>query len=281
VITPLVVGHERRFAATLSTALTHAGFAGHSTSAAALDLSNPDDCRRVIVEARADTVIDCGGAPDLQPKEAGAVVRGLATRARSIACAAAHEGARCVFISSASVYAEGAAGPRLESDPAAPSTPLGESLLAAERAIAHASAQHTILRTSSLYGATWADCLEQLLAQANERDHLSIAPRRVTAPTYAPHLAQLVVEAIRRPCYGIVHRASDGECNLLELVRAVMSVTGTSCRIEPAPTNGPSPRHTQAGPVVLASRRDDLPTLPHWRIGLRAYALERSAAAQR
>jgi len=269
-ITPLVAGRGRPFQQELVAALRRAGFELDEDDLTELDLDDAYACRQVLTRSRADIVIDCSGADDVGPGDPRPTPEELSASA-SLAVAAAEHGVHTVLISSASVFGGDTRGPRVESDPPSPDTAPAAALATVERAAARANPDHTIVRSSRLYGLMWNSPLDEVIRRAQANDPVVVEPRTIAPPTYAPHLASLLVSLVRKPCHGIIHRAAPGACDELELTRAVLSLAGLSRHIEP--TGKPVPN--RVAPVLLASCRDELPAIPHWRIGLRTCALER------
>ena len=271
-ITPLVTGRGRPFQRELEAALRRAGFELRSDDLDRLDLDDERACRRALARSRADIVIDCSAADDLGPGDRLPAPEQLAA-CENLAVAAAQEGVHSVLVSGACVfgYADGRA--RLESDPPAPRTALAVTLVAVERAVARATPNHTIVRSSRLYGRTWNSPFDDLIARSQEGQPLVVERRRVAPPTYGPHLASILLSLVRRPCHGIIHRTAGGACDELELARSVVRLAGLSCAVEAA--GGDAAANQAKQPVLLGSCRDEVPVIPHWRIGLRTCALER------
>lgn len=272
-ITPLVTGRGRPFQRELVAAFRRAGFEIRSGDLDELDLDDERACRRVLARSRADIVIDCTGADDVGPGDPLPTPEQLAA-CENLAVAAADEGVHSVLVSSASVFGSQGGGARLESDPPTPDTPLAAALVAVERAAARANPDHTIVRSSHLYGRLWNGPFEDLIARAETGQPLVVERRRISPPTYAPHLAAILVSLVRKPCHGVIHRTAGGVCDELELARSVLGLTGLSCAVQAR--TGESGRYRVEQPVFLASCRDEVPAIPHWRIGLRTCALERN-----
>ncbi len=245
-----------------------------------LDLSSRRACRRALARAHADVVIDCSAADDFGEEPHTGELEELLAGSENLALAASAAGAHSVFLSSMRVFGEGQGGPRVESDQPEPTSALGAAVLRAERITARLNDQHTILRSSALYGREWAGLFEDLIARAGVAERLLVEQRPTSPPTYAPHLAAVLVALVRRPCYGIVHRAASGDCNELELAREVTRLASLRSHIESAPP-GPPGESWPACSVCLTSRRDELPPITDWRIGLRVWAMERQNGKQR
>ena len=188
----------------------------------------------------------------------------VAAGAENLAAAAATVDAFLVYVSCADVFV-GISGPYDEAHRPAPATRLGEAKLAAERAVADATLNHAIVRTSWLYGAGRESAL---LAPLQEPGATVAGDVTVTgSPTYIPHLADILVALVRRPVHGVFHRAGSGSCTQLEFLRAAMRVTRTPRRpvVESASLDAP-PRD-----YSLTSVRNEVPVLPDWRLGLQTH----------
>jgi dTDP-4-dehydrorhamnose reductase len=277
-ITPLVAGPGRPFQHELVATLRRAGFEIHSAGLSDLALDDRRACRRALARSRVDIVIDCTPAEDVGPGEAPPTPEQLAA-CENLALAAADEGVHSVLVSNAGVFGNEAAGARLESDPPAPETLAAATLVAVERAAARANPDHTVVRSSRLYGSVWNSPFEDLISRTRAGTPLVVEPGRISPPTYGPHLASILVSLVRKPCHGIIHRAAGGACDALELARSVLGLAGLSCEIQPG--GGELAPRRAAEPIFLASCRDEVPAIPHWRIGLRACALERNRVLAR
>jgi len=277
-ITPFVAGRRGPLQLEVLRALVREGFEVDVERATALDPVDADACRRALLEARADVVVDCSGADDRPGPDTVDELDRLLIGSENLALAAAELDAYSVFVSSAHVFGERNVGARVESDLPAPTTALGAAVLSAERTVGVVNEQHAIVRTTALYGRYWPTPFEALLARAAAGEQIVADQKTVCPPTYAPHLAALLIAMIRNPSYGILHRAATGECSEFDLARTLVALTGVDTRVDPAP---PAPEADRAlrQPACLTSRRKELPSLPHWRIGLRVWALERDIAS--
>ncbi len=276
-IKPFVAGRRGPLQLEVLRALIRQGFDLNVTAAMDLDVREGEACRRAITRAGANVVLDCSGAEDVAFGESANALEEMVVGTENLALAAAEVGAHTVFVSNARVFGEAPDGPRVESDPPTPTSPLGAATVDAERTVASLNMRHTIVRSSSLYGRYWPTPFDDLLARARALDHLVVQPYPICPPTYASHFVSVLIAVVRRPCYGIIHRAATGDCNELELARAVVMLTGIDTRIH-APGAGMAELPRQEYPVCLGSRRGQVPAVPHWRIGLRGWALERHAA---
>ena len=178
-------------------------------------------------------------------------------------------GAPVVYYSTDYVFDGKKRAPYVESDEPSPLSVYGRTKLEGEGEVR----EGWIVRSSWLFGWTGKNFVRTMLALGAERDEVAVVDDQVSCPTYVGHLAEATKELLDRP-YGTWHVAAAGECTWAELARAIFDEAGLSCRVRPISTEElarPAPRPAYS---VLRSERDDAPTLPHWREGLRA-ALER------
>lgn len=276
-ITPFVAGRREPLQVELLHALTREGFGADLYRHMELDLLDREACRKAMEAARADVVIDCSAAEDHAEEESLDMLDEMLIGTENLALAAAERGARSILVSNARVFG-GDNGLHVESDPPTPTTPLGAATLTAERTVARENGHHTIVRSSALYGRHWPMPFEDLYERLLAAEHLTLAADPICPPTYAPHLLGTIIVLLRTDCDGIVHRAATGECNKLEFARALVTLAELDSRIEPS-TAQQIPEGSRS--ACLDSCRAELPAIPHWRIGLRAWALDREEAVRR
>jgi dTDP-4-dehydrorhamnose reductase len=214
----------------------------------------------LVLHAAAWTDVD--GA-EREPQEAAAVNVGGTQHAAEL-------GAPLVTFSSDYVFDGQKRTPYLESDPANPQSAYGRTKLHAEAA---AGEDAWIVRTSWLFGWTSRNFLLTMLALGAERDEVAVVDDQRGSPTFVGHLASAVRELVDLP-RGVWHIAAEGDCTWAEFAEAIFEEAGLDCRVRRITTaelGRPAPRPAYS---VLRSEREGVPTLPHWREGLRA-CLER------
>jgi dTDP-4-dehydrorhamnose reductase len=174
-------------------------------------------------------------------------------------------GAPVVYFSSDYVFDGGKREPYLESDEPNPLSAYGASKLAGERQVR----EGWIVRSSWLFGATGHNFVRTMLRLGTERDELAVVDDQRGSPTYVGHLAEATRELIDLP-HGTWHVAADGDCTWADFAEEIFGEADLTCevrRISSAEYGAPAPRPRYS---VLRSERDGVPTLPHWREGLRA-----------
>jgi dTDP-4-dehydrorhamnose reductase len=234
-------------------------------------------------ESRPDVVFNCAAYTDVDGAESEeqAATRVNGDGARNVAAAAAAVGASVLYPSTDYVFDGQKGQPYVESDPVGPLSAYGRSKLAGERATADANPRHLIVRTQWLFGLGGRNFVETMLRLGAERDELTVVDDQVGCPTYTCDLAAALVGLTGREDWGVHHVAGGGECSWNRFAREIFERAGVSCRVLAGTTEElgrPAPRPAHA---VLRSQRPGAPVLPHWRVGLDRYLVERAAAEAR
>ncbi len=250
-------------------------------SRAELDISDRDAVFARVVATGPDAVINCAAYTNVDgaesdPDGAGAV---NAAGAGYLAEAAAAAGAWIVHVSTDYVFDGNKTSAYVESDPTGPRSVYGATKLLGERSAAlAASARHTVVRTSWLFGTAGPCFPATMLRLAAERDSLKVVDDQVGCPTFTAHLAPtLVTLATEQSVPGVVHVAASGECSWFEFAREILSRAGGGATVMPCATSEfPRPAHRPAFSVLRSER--GAPVLPDWHEGLDRYLSARVAA---
>jgi dTDP-4-dehydrorhamnose reductase len=229
-------------------ALSHADWDVTFPPPALLDLTG------TVLHAAAWTDVD--GAED-DPQGAAAVNVGGTRHVAEL-------GAPVVYYSTDYVFDGRKSAPYVESDPPNPLSAYGRTKLYGEAA---AGEQAWIVRSSGLFGPTGTNFVRTMLDLACTRDEIAVVGDQCTAPTYVGHLAAATGELLERP-FGVWHLAAQGEATWAEFAEAIFEDAGLDTRVRrilSAELGRPAERPAYS---VLRSEKD-VPTLPHWREGLR------------
>lgn len=243
-----------------------------------LDLTDEAATLRRIADLAPDTVVNCAAYTDVDAAEAheALALRVNADAAGNLARAAARIDARIVHVSTDYVFDGTKDTPWLESDPPRPLGAYGRTKLAGELQVAHASAEHAIVRTAWLFGAGGPNFCDTMLRLAAERDEVSVVTDQIGSPTWTGHLSPALIElAERRGDVGVFHGAGAGRCSWNELTLELFERAGVPCRVLPttsAEFRRPAPRPAWS---VLGSERTPGVVLPPWQDGVQGHLDER------
>jgi dTDP-4-dehydrorhamnose reductase len=261
--------------------------AGHEVLAfprAELDIVDASAVAQALSAAHPDVVLNCAAWTNVdgaESDEPGALAANGAG-AGNVARAAASTGAWTVHVSSDYVFDGSKRDPYVESDPVNPLSAYGRTKLAGERAVAEgAPGQHTIVRSSWLFGAGGPCFPATILRLAGERDELNVVDDQVGCPTFTGHLAGALVELATGEAAGdeTIHVAGAGSCSWYEFARRMVELAGLDCDVRPCTTaEMPRPAARPAYSVLGTERGDEVPKLPEWEVGLEQYLAARAPA---
>lgn len=181
---------------------------------------------------------------------------------------AAALGAPLVAFSTDYVFDGSKGAPYVESDVPSPRSVYGRTKLEGEAA---AGPDAWVVRSSWLFGPTGHNFVRTMLRLGGERDEVSVVDDQRGTPTYVGHLAAAVHDLVDAGAgRGVWHLAAAGDCTWADFAEAIFEEAGLRCRVRRITTaelGRPAPRPAYS---VLRSERVGVPSLPHWRDGLRA-----------
>ena len=274
--------------------------AGHELAGLAhgeLDVTDGEAVDRAVARVRPEAIVNCAAWTDVDGAEthrrqAHAVnadgAGNLARAAASAGVPLVHVSTDYVFSGEAPLDARGVPSPYLESDPTGPRSMYGQSKLAGEHQVLVASAAHTIVRSSWLFGVDGHNFVATMLRLAGEQQAggsegagkpprpLRVVSDQTGCPTWTGHLAPALLGLIEREVRGLVHLAGSGQVSWHGFAREVFRQAEVDCLLEPATSAQlarPAPRPAWS---AIASERADVLPMPDWRDGLAGYLAARA-----
>jgi dTDP-4-dehydrorhamnose reductase len=249
-----------------------------------LDITDESAVDAFFERERPEASINCAAWTDVDGAE---TQRDLAHAvnadgAGNVARAAARTGTPLLHISTDYVFdgsppldAEGRPRPYVESDPTGPRSVYGATKLEGERQVLAASAEHTVVRTSWLYGVDGRNFVDTMLRKAGEGEAVQVVDDQVGCPTWSGHLAPALLGLLERQVRGLVHLAGAGEVSWNGFAREIFRQAEVACRVESVASEQiarPAPRPAYS---VLESERSDVLGMPPWQDGLAGYLAAR------
>lgn len=197
-----------------------------------MDLTRPDEMCRSICRRRPSTIIHAGAWTDVDGCEANPerafTVNWLATRA--IASAAIRCEATLIYISTDYVF-DGAKPIYSEHDEPNPLNVYGKTKLWGEKEVIRVPTSY-VIRTSWVFGPGGGNFLSRFLDAAAAGKPLSAINDQVSRPTYAPHLASLLLDFIRaRLPFGLYHLAGATDATFLDFVTRGLELAGLKANV--------------------------------------------------
>jgi dTDP-4-dehydrorhamnose reductase len=261
------------------------------------DLTRPDAIEAALARLKPDAVVNAAAytavdAAETEPELAHAI---NAEGAGAVARAAARLGVPVVQMSSDYVFDGALDRPYREDDPAGPLGVYGASKLAGERAVAAATPDHVILRTSWVYSPFGKNFVRTMLALARSRNEVRVVCDQHGSPTSALDIADGIITVVRnlraRPeaadLRGVFHMTSGGDASWADFAAEIFALSraagGPSADVVPIPSaDYPTPARRPANSRLDTSRLAAVHRirLPHWRQSLKP-CIERLLAQPR
>jgi len=271
----LITGAAGMLGSDVRAAALAAGHEPLALSRSELDITDASAVDAAVADRRPNAVINCAAWTDVDgaesdPEGAAAI---NATGAENVARASVTAGAWTIHVSTDYVFPGTQTEAYVESDPVGPASAYGRSKLEGERAVAAAAPdRHTTVRTAWLFG-TGGPCFPRNIALiARERDQLKVVNDQIGCPTWTGHLGPALITLAAGAIAGPVHVAAAGACSWWEFAREIVAGAGIDCEVVPCATSEfPRPARRPAFSVLRSERGAEVPVLPGWRDGLRAY----------
>lgn len=164
---------------------------------------------------------------------------------KNLAEACAAHGATMVQLSTDYVYHNRQNTPFQENDPVSPKSVYARTKLAGDRAVLKANAGSMVVRTSWVYSEFGHNFVKTMLRLGAERPALSVVFDQIGTPTYAPDLAEAILQMIekvekgevkRENAGGIWHYSNEGVTSWYDFAKAIFDIKKMSCRVHPIET---------------------------------------------
>jgi len=192
-----------------------------------LDVTDPDEVRRVLVSSRPNTVLHCGAFTHVDGCEEKPDVsqRINVEGTRNVVEAVRSTGVKYVFFSTDYVF-DGKAGPYREEDPTNPIQVYGRHKLDAERIIKNRLTNYLIVRAQGVFG--WErqrmNFVQRLIENLRAGKSATIPNDQFGSPTYAPNLSEALQELIRQNSRGIYHLCTTTAIDRYSFARLIARV---------------------------------------------------------
>ena len=191
------------------------------------DLTDPKVSQK-LADLRPELVIHAAGMTHVddcaRDPQTAYLVNGFGSQNVALACQ--RSGAAMVYISTNEVFDGSAGEPYHEYAPTRPINPYAQSKLAGEQIAARLLHQLYIVRTSWVFARGGNNFPAKIIRAADKRGCLQVVTDEVSAPTYAPDLAQAIKQLIATEHYGIYHFSNEGICSRYDYAREILRQSG-------------------------------------------------------
>lgn len=179
-----------------------------------------------------------------------------------------------IHISTDYVFDGTAHTPLTEDAPARPLGVYGQTKWEGEQAILTFAKTAVILRTAWLYSPYGKNFVKTMLKLGSERPELRVVADQFGTPTYAPHLAQAVVDIlplIKPGTKQLYHFTDEGSATWYDLAYYTIKCAHLPCQVLPISTQDyPTPARRPAFSVLDKTKFKTTfhKVLPHWTQGV-------------
>ena len=284
----LITGWQGQLARSLAEAATRRPeITALSIGRPALDLCARPSILRTLADNSPDLIVNTAAytAVDKAETERDAAFALNRDGAGLLAEAAANRNIPIIHVSTDYVYDGAKPTPYIETDATAPINVYGASKLAGEQVVAAANPRHVILRTAWVHSPFGQNFVKTMLRLAETRPALTVVADQLGNPTYAPHLAEAILDIALRlrglpvgdPKFGLYHATGAGETSWHGLASAVFersgALGGPVAQVSPIPSSSyPTPAKRPANSRLDCSRLAHVfgVRLPPWQEGAAA-----------
>lgn len=249
---------------------------------AELDITDRRAVFQFFKEHQPDWCINCAAytAVDKAESEPGQARKINVLGVRNLAEACASAGTPLIHFSTDYVYHGKQNTPFSENDPVNPKGVYAYTKLAGERAAQKAHPLTMIIRTSWVYAPQGHNFVRTMLRLAAERPEIKVVFDQIGTPTYAPDLAEAVLQIVRkiedrevgREVFGgIWHYSNEGVASWYDFAKAVFELKNLPARVLPIETKD-FPTPVQRPPFSVLNKAKIKAAfgleIPHWRESL-------------
>ncbi len=272
----LVLGHKGMLGADLAAILGRV----HDVTGKDIedfDIVSVSDCRRVVEESGANTVINATGYTDVdgcETDETGCFAVN-AEGVKNMALICKRTGIKLIHFSTDYVFDGTKIVPYVEDDICGPVNVYGRSKLKGEEYLRKLSDNYLLLRTSWLYGKHGRNFVGAILEKAKGGGDLEVVDDQRGSPTYTADLAAAVRVLLEGDHRGVFHMTNRGSCSWYQFALKILEYKGIQdVRITPIKSAQLGARASRPGYSVLSCRKfadATHRTMRFWQVALQDY----------
>ncbi len=272
----LVTGAKGQLGRDLMNELERQGLEGIGVDVEEMDITDPEKCRSVIGQARADAVIHCAAytAVDAAEDQAELCRRINGEGTRNVAEACRDAGVKLMYISTDYVFDGQGTRPWEPDDERAPLNVYGQTKYEGELAIEELLDRYYIIRIAWVFGAAGKNFIKTMLRLGKEKGAVSVVDDQVGSPTYTYDLARLLVDMVQTEHYGRYHATNEGECSWYEFACEIFRQAGLKVQVTPVSSEAFAARAKRPANSRMSKEKlteKGFVRLPDWQDALRRF----------
>ena len=272
----LVTGAKGQLGRDLMNELERQGLEGIGVDVEEMDITDPEKCRSVIGQARADAVIHCAAytAVDAAEDQAELCRRINGEGTRNVAEACRDAGVKLMYISTDYVFDGQGTRPWEPDDERAPLNVYGQTKYEGELAIEELLDRYYIIRIAWVFGAAGKNFIKTMLRLGKEKGAVSVVDDQVGSPTYTYDLARLLVDMVQTEHYGRYHATNEGECSWYEFACEIFRQAGLKVQVTPVSSEAFAARAKRPANSRMSKEKlteKGFVRLPDWQDALKRF----------
>jgi dTDP-4-dehydrorhamnose reductase len=218
-----------------------------------------------IEEENPDVIVHCAALTDLDyAEEKPEVTESVNVKGtRNIVEAAEKTNSHLIYISTDYVF-EGETGSYSEEDSPDPVSWYAKTKYQGENVVRDSDIRSTILRTSVVFKEDFENFFTWAKGELEDGNKVTAITDQTCCPTFAPNLAEIIVEAAEEEIIGVYHAAGDSKVTRYESVQIMKEELGFGgevkrSKMEDLPWKAQRPKDSS---LSLAKLKEDFETQP-------------------
>lgn len=204
-----------------------------------LDICNREELLRFVKDNKIERIINCAAYTNVEGAETNVDlcmkinvegVENLALVAKACGCTMVHISTDYVF------DGERVKGQYTEQSKVRPISVYGLSKLRGELAMILSKCNGIIIRTAWLYSPFGNNFVKTMIRLGKERDEIKVVNDQIGSPTYARHLAQLILHILPKISYfqgEIFNYTNEGSCSWYEFAQEIFTISQSKVKVTP------------------------------------------------
>ncbi len=274
----LVTGAKGLLGTNLLPVLERKGHEVLATDVEELDITDPEQVRKVVSDFKPEGVINCAAYTQVdraeEEKEKACLVNGVGVQNLAAACAS--HNAFLLHISTDYVFNGEKESPYTPSDLPQPINAYGWSKLMGEQYLQQSGAKYFLLRTSWLYGRGGPNFVDTILRLATQQKEIRVVVDQRGSPTWAANLAAFIGQILSSQKYGLYHVTdeTEGGISWYDFAREIVRLAGMSSEVIPVSSKEfirPAARPKNSVLDLSSTKEAFGLVFPGWKESLRNY----------
>ncbi len=278
----LVTGAKGLLGTNLLPVLERKGHEVLATDVEELDITDPEQVRKVVSDFKPEGVINCAAYTQVdraeEEKEKACLVNGVGVQNLAATCAS--HNAFLLHISTDYVFNGEKESPYTPSDLPQPINAYGWSKLMGEQYLQQSGAKYFLLRTSWLYGRGGPNFVDTILRLATQQKEIRVVVDQRGSPTWAANLASFIGQILSSQKYGLYHVTdeTEGGISWYDFAREIVRLAGMSAEVIPVSSKEfirPAARPKNSVLDLSSTKEAFGLVFPGWKESLRNYLKEK------